>query len=156
MSKDKEKESKRKPQPLTAYQDQLAALTEAAERVNDAASVASEEIEALDRALLDIEPGLSVWTAPIHQSSTILVGEDGQSQTARREVKIGYGKLQKWGLLVSEVWSSSDGTTLASMVQPLRKADREVRLLAQPYLRSLLDLLLSGLNGAASQLPATA
>lgn len=151
MSKDKD--TKRKPQPLVPYQELLDSLSEAAARVNDAASVASDQIEALEKALLEIEPGVTVWTAPISLGATTLVSEDGHSQYATREMKFGFGKLQKWGLLVSETWFGSDGSALASMDQPLRKAEREARLLALPQLTPVLQALLSALEGAVTRLP---
>ncbi len=151
MSKDKD--SKRKTQPLGPYQELLESLSDAAARVNEAASVASDQIEALEKALLEIEPGVTVWTAPMQLGATTLVSEDGHSQNATREMKFGFGKLQKWGLLVSETWIANDGSALASMVQPLRKAEREARLLALPHLTSVLQALLSALEGAATRLP---
>lgn len=157
MSKDKEakdKESKRKP--LATYQTALDSIREAAGRVNQAASTASEDIETLDKELADIEPGVTVWTSPIYQGSATFAGQDERVTHATRVVKLGFGKSQKWGLLVSETWLAPNGAELATEVQLLRKAERDVRLLAHPYLGQILDAVLRALNASVSQLPVPA
>lgn len=152
MSKDKE--AKRKP--LATYQTTLDSIREVASRVNQAASSASDEIEALEKELADIEPGVTVWTTPIYQGAATFVGPDERATNASRVVKLGFGKSQKWGLLVSETYLAPNGAELGSEVQLLRKADRDVRLLAQPHLGLVLEAVLSALNAGVSQLPAAA
>jgi hypothetical protein len=157
MSKDKEaKEKETKRKPLASYQTALDNIREAASRVNQAASTASEDIEALEKELADIEPGVTVWTAPIYQGFATFAGQDERVTNATRVVKLGFGKSQKWGLLVSETYLAPNGTELATEVQLLRKADRDVRLLAHPYLGQVLDAVLSALNAGVSQLPLAA
>jgi tetrahydromethanopterin S-methyltransferase subunit G len=152
MSKDKE--AKRKP--LATYQNTLDGIREAATRVNEAASTASDDIEALEKELGDIEPGVTVWTAPIYQSSATFVGEDERAINATRVIKLGFGKSQKWGLLVSETYLAPNGSELGSDVQLLRKAERDIRLLAHPHLGLVLEAVLSALNAGVAQLPAAA
>jgi hypothetical protein len=145
------KEAKRKP--LAIYQEALDSIREAATRVNEAATCASEDIEALEKELADIEPGVTVWTAPIFQGPATFVGEDEQAASATRVIKLGFGKSQKWGMLVSETYVALNGTELGSDVQLLRKADRDVRLLSHPHLGLVLDAVLSALNSGVAQLP---
>lgn len=154
MSKEKEKEAKRKP--LATYQTALDNIREAATRVNQAASSASEDIEALEKELVDIEPGVTVWTTPIFQGPATFVGEDESVSNASRVVRLGFGKSQKWGLLVSETFVAPNGAELGSDVQLLRKADRDIRLLAHPHLGLVLEAVLSALNAGVSQLPLAA
>lgn len=148
----KEKESKRKS--LAAYQSTLVAIREAAARVNDAASAASDEIDLLERALAEIEPGVTVWTDPVFQGASTFVHDDAAVENATRIVKLGFGKLQKWGFLVSETFVSPNGSQLACEVQLLRKAERELRLMALPHLSHVLEGVLAALNAGVAKLPA--
>jgi hypothetical protein len=152
MSKDKEVKRK----PLASYQTTLDGIREAANRVNRAASSASDDIEALEKELADIEPGVTVWTTPIYQVAATYVGQDERATNATRVIKLGFGKSQKWGLLVSEAYVAPNGAELAAEVQLLRKAERDVRLLAHPHLGLVLEAVLSALNAGVSQLPAAA
>ncbi len=152
MSKDKE--AKRKP--LANYETALENIREAAARVNEAASSASEEIEALEKELTDIEPGVTVWTAPIARGPATFAAEEQTVSNATRVVKLGFGKSQKWGLLVSETFIGPDGAELGTEVQLLRKADRDLRLLAHPHLGQVLEAVLAALTAGVSQLPVAA
>lgn len=148
------KEAKRKP--LATYQTALDNIREAASRVNEAATLASDDIEALEKELADIEPGVTVWTAPVFRGSATYVGQDELATSATRVVKLGFGKSQKWGMLVSETFLAPNGAELASDVQLLRKADRDTRLLCHPHLGLVLDAVLGALNEGVAHLPPVA
>lgn len=145
------KEAKRKP--LSTYQTALDNIREAAARVNEAANLASEDIEALEKELADIEPGVTVWTAPVFRGSATYVDQDELVTSATRVVKLGFGKSQKWGMLVSETFFAPNGAELGSEVQLLRKADRDTRLLCHPHLGLVLDAVLGALNEGIAHLP---
>jgi hypothetical protein len=108
--------------------------------VNAAASAATEQIEEIENRLLESEPGISVWTAPILDEEGDFSDEDGASGRARRVVELGFTKVKKWGVAVREqYYSVDDGSLISADVRLLRKADRTLRVLCAPHLGVLLQ-----------------
>lgn len=130
----------------------LNAIHAASQTLNRAADEASAEIEALEDQLAEIDPGVTVWTGVLYQEPKEYVGPGGRSN-GTRSLRLGYVKGKKGGLIVSEEVIAFDGSIVAHEEVPLRKADRDVRLLLRPYLRDVLNQLLNALNLHVGRLP---
>lgn len=148
MSKEKKTDK-----TLVAFDDTLNAIKAAAQTLNRAADEASSEIEALEQELLDIEPGVNVWTDVLFTEPMTHVGASG-SQNGVRSLRLGYLKGKKGGLVVRDDVVAPDGTMLRQEELPLRKAERETRLFLRSHLPDVLNLVLNTLNAQVARLPA--
>lgn len=133
----------------------------ASKRLNKAGDKATDEIEALEKRLVDAEPGVAAWGPTIlTEESEYLDDETGASEPVQRRVTVGFGRRKKkWGFMVrEELWGKkrpedSDWTVSVSQETfPLRKADRDVRVLALPHLRSVAESVLAELERRTTQL----
>lgn len=131
----------------------LGEIREASKKFDEAASAATKAIESLEEQLLEIEPGISVWTDAIAETSEEQVGESGEAQTVKRVVKLGFAKIKKWGIAVSEDVFEESGKRLSSEQALLRKSDRDLRLLGAAHLGALLDALKDSLSARLETLP---
>jgi hypothetical protein len=123
--------------------------------INAAASAATEQIEEFEKNLLESEPGISVWTAPILDEEADFIDESGDSVRARRVVELGLAKVKKWGVAVREQYFGiEDGALVGHDIKLLRKADRTLRVLCAPHLGVLLEAVHSELSQLASRLEA--
>ncbi len=137
------------------FEGPLNEIRDASVKLNRAADEATKEIEALEKELLDIEPGVEVWTAPIDETDLELETEDGQSQTGKCVVRLGFSKVKKWGIAISSEVVDSDGKRVSKEETLLRKSDRDLRLLGLGHLGDLLGALKDALGERASKLPST-
>lgn len=145
----KEKKTEKAP---GAFDATLSAIKTASQALNRAADEASLEIEALEQQLSEIEPGVSVWTGVLLQEPTY-VGTPG-AKSGLRSVRLGYLKGKKGGLVVRDDVIAPDGTVLQQEEVPLRKAERETRLLLRSHLPEVLNLVLNTLTVQVGRLPA--
>src|SRR5262245_34108137 len=128
------------------YKQLFEQIRAASRTITAAASAATEQIEEFEKNLLEAEPGISVWTAPILDEESEYTDEAGDSGRARRVVELGLAKVKKWGVAVREQYFSiEDGALVGHDVKLLRKADRTLRVLAAPHLGVLLDAVHSEL-----------
>ncbi len=140
-------------------EDLLNKIRAAANRLNDAAEQTTKAVEALERELLDIEPGVTVWSA-ILQDGDYTFEDDTGSQLAHRTVTLGFAKTKKkWGIAVREQVKgkgseSGADAILHDEVSLLRKADRELRILAAPHLDELMQDILGELEARLERLGA--
>jgi hypothetical protein len=149
------KEKKSERNPTTAFDATLSAIKAATQTLNRAADEASEEIEALEQQLSDIDPGVNVWTGVLFQEPTTYGAPNG-IQNGLRLVKLGYLKGKKGGLVVREDVLAPDGTIVHQTDVSLRKAERETRLMLRSSLPDVLGLVLSTLSAQVSRLPPVA
>lgn len=131
----------------------LREIKEATAKLNRAAEDATKEIEKLEKELLEADIGVSVWTDAIFEASEQRVGEDGKSQNVKRVVKLGFAKVSKWGITVSEEVLDGKGKRLSLEQELLRKAERDLRLLGHEHLGVLLTALNSALSERVAKLP---
>ena len=120
--------------------DQLLGKIGAASKLlNNAASDATRRIEAVEERLLDAEPGVAVWSATLLNEKATYQRDDGAAEAAQRLVTIGFAraKKDKWGICVREELKVRKGITVSEEVRLLRKADRNLRILALPHLEQL-------------------
>lgn len=149
---------------MTIEQDLFAAELEeirtTSRALNAAGDAATDEIEALESRLIEVEPGVTAWGAEILSEETELADDDsGQSQPAKRSVTVGFGRRKKkWGLLVREVMAVKAkprdrdfGVVVSDEVTALRKADRQLRMLALPELGGVVQAVLAALREQAEQ-----
>lgn len=141
-----------------SQQDVLDKIHAAASRLNDVAEDTTREIEALEKQLVDIEPGVTVWSAVLMDCDTTLE-EDDRSRLAHRTLTLGFAKTKKkWGIAIREQikgQKTPDGpdSILEDSVSLLRKADRELRILAAPHLEQLTHDILGELEARLARLP---
>jgi flagellar biosynthesis GTPase FlhF len=137
------------------YKQLFEQIRAASGTINAAASAATEQIEEFEKNLLEAEPGVSVWTAPILDEEGEFTDEAGDSARARRVVELGLAKVKKWGIAVREQYFSiEDGSLVGHEVKLLRKADRTLRVLCAPHLGVLLDAVHSELALLAARVDA--
>jgi len=140
--------------PLLEQSSILERISVAVARLHQISDAATEQVEALEKRLLDIEPGVAVWSAVLLDDDCTFEDEDGTSQVAHRTVTLGFAKTKKkWGIAVREQIKGKAGkqgsdALLSDSINLLRKADRELRVLAAPH----LDQLLEDLAGAVESL----
>jgi hypothetical protein len=129
---------------------QLLTKIGAASRVlNGAANEATRRIEEVEQCLLDAEPGVSVWGATLlverasHQRD-----EAGLAEPAQRVVTLGFARSKKdrWGICVREELKVENGLGGSEELSLLRKADRNLRILALPHLEQLVRQVLAVLE----------
>jgi ribosomal protein S28E/S33 len=149
------KEKKSDKISVGAFDATLSAIKAASETLNRAADDASVEIDALEQELAAIEPGVSVWTGVLFQEPTTFVGSNG-TQNGVRAVKLGFLKGKKGGLVVSDAVIAMDGSVVQHDELPLRKAERETRLLLRAHLSDVLNLVLTTLTVQVGRLPVVA
>ncbi len=121
----------------------VTAIAAASRTLNQAAEEATRIIEQLDAKLVDAEPGVSVW-------GPVLLTE--KKKSVQRKVTLGFSKVKKkkWGLCIKEELKGSQGAVEEELTL-LRKADRNLRLLAVPHLDGLTNTILSTLFDAAKE-----
>ncbi|MET0409670.1 MAG: hypothetical protein ABW217_00170, partial [Polyangiaceae bacterium] len=137
------------------YKQLFEQIRAAAGTINAAAGAATEQIEEFEKNLLESEPGISVWTAPILDEEGDFIDESGDSGRARRVVELGLAKVKKWGVAVREQYFSiEDGALVGHDVKLLRKADRTLRVLCAPHLGVLLEAVHAELSLLASRVEA--
>jgi hypothetical protein len=137
------------------YKQLFEQIRAASGTINAAARAASEQIEEFEQNLLESEPGISVWTAPILDEEGDFIDEAGDSGRARRVVELGLAKVKKWGVAVREQYFAiEDGALLGQDVKLLRKADRTLRVLCAPHLGVLLAAVHAELSLLASRVDA--
>lgn len=156
---------------MKKVQDQFAPLIEEiremSHRLNEAVDTATDQIEELEKRLGDAEPGVSVWGPVLITEDSVheANGEGGSSEPAERTVTLGFGRAKKkWGFAVREVLRNrprpgyaDEGVTLHEEVSLLRKADRDLRLLALPHLREVVEAVRDELKRRTAELlPETA
>lgn len=146
------KEKKMEKALAGPFETTLNAIHAASQTLNRADDEATTEIEALEEQLLELEPGLTVWTGVLYQEPTEHAGPSGRLN-ATRSLRLGYVKGKKGGVVVREEVLLLDGTLAHHEEVPLRKAEREVRLLLRSHLADLLNLLLSSLTAQVGRLP---
>jgi hypothetical protein len=128
--------------------DQLLSKISAASKVlNSAAGDATRRIEAVEERLLDAEPGVAVWSATLLNEKANFQREDGAPEPAQRLVTLGFAraKKDKWGICIREELKVRKGT-VSEEVRLLRKADRNLRILALPHLEQLTREVLAVLE----------
>jgi len=122
----------------------------AASRVlNSAGNDVTHRIEALEESLIEAEPGLSVWGETLLSEEARHYGDDGHAPLpVRRVVTLGFAKVrrEKWGVAVREELTGRDGTLVYEDITLLRKADRNLRILALPHLEALARKILAALE----------
>lgn len=134
------------------YKQLFEQIRAASGTINAAASAATEQIEEFEKNLLESEPGISVWTAPILDEEGDFSDDEGDSGRVRRVVELGLAKVKKWGVAVREQYFSiEDGTLVGQEVRLLRKADRTLRVLCAPHLGVLLDAVHAELSLLAAR-----
>lgn len=128
-----------------AFTEQLERIRAATEKLNDAASEASKLIEATEKALVDLDPGIRVY------GDSVVVDD---SDVNGREVLLGFDKTEKrWGFVIREITRDGNGKSqLSDEVRLLRKADREVRVVAAPRIESLMNAIVAELDARVSSL----
>ena len=145
--------------------DLLVKITSASRALNRAADAAADQIERVEKALLDAEPGVSVWDAVILEEETLLQPEDAATaQDVLRRVTLGFAKVKsKWGIAVRDemlakkrVRDTQFSESVTCSVSLLRKSDRDLRLLAVDHLESLLGAILATLEARSSRVLVTA
>ncbi len=145
----KEKKTEKAP---GAFDATLSAIKTASQALNRAADEASLEIEALEQQLSEIEPGVSVWTRRVASGAHLRRRSWREKRLAFRAV--GLPQRQKGGLVVRDDVIAPDGTVLQQEEVPLRKAERETRLLLRSHLPEVLNLVLNTLTVQVGRLPA--
>lgn len=155
-SSHKAKGHESKGQEAKAAKSELARMLEsigqASKRLNDAASEATRRIESLEDELLAAEPGISVWGEPVLTQPASFTRADGTLGVGQRVITLGFDKVkkEKWGIAVREQLKS-ERDAVEEEVLLLRKADRELRLLALPHLEGLVRQILSTLEAQVRQ-----
>lgn len=126
----------------------VARITAASRLLNNAASEATRKIEALEQTLLDAEPGVSVWGATLLVEKASFQRDEATAEAAQRVVTLGFTRVkkEKWGIAVRDELKARKGFTLDEDVQLLRKADRNLRILALPHLEDLARQVLAALE----------
>jgi hypothetical protein len=137
------------------FEGPLNEIRNASAKLNRAADNATKEIEALEKELLEIEPGVEVWTPSIAETEEEMESDDGQRQTGKRVVRLGFSKVKKWGIAISSEVVDGDGKRVSKEETLLRKADRDLRLLGLEHLGDLLGALKDALGERASKLPSS-
>jgi len=130
-------------------------------QLNVAVDSATDEIEALEKRLVDAEPGVSVW-GPVLLSTATTHSDDetGATMPVQRTVTLGFGRgKKKWGFLVRDVCLPQNPPNNGTWSEPvvdevcmLRKADRELRLLALPHLAGVVQAVREELQQCADRL----
>lgn len=141
---------------MNAYKELLSQIAAASESLNQAADEASETISSIEKKLLGAEPGVTVWHATILKEET----SHEDAEVAQRRVALGFGKARsKWGIVVrDEVFGKKRPRDteyterLGGEISLLRKSDRDLRIVAVPYLTGLLGDILSALTARADKL----
>jgi len=145
------------------YTSILAQIQGAAEALNRAASDATKRIEKLEDRLVDVDPGVSVWGATLATEQDEYVDEaTGETVPVQRTATLGFGRVKKdWGFVVREELKAKKGgkgsawnVPVSEDTRPLRKADRELRILALPQLPALLQSVLDEVTARAERLGA--
>ncbi len=138
---------------LIDFDAPLRHIHEASVKLNRAAEVATKDIERLEKELLQAEPGVSVWTDAIAESEEQYVSDDGQTQTGKRVTKLGFAKVAKWGITVSQELFDAEGRRLDRDLSLLRKAERDLRLLGREHIGLVLEALRGALEERLAKLP---
>lgn len=130
-------------------------------KLNEAVDAATDKIESLEKRLGDAEPGVSVWSSTLLTETIPHPEAEGPGvQQVQRVVTLGYGRAKKkWGFMVrEEVHGKKQPEDLewtepvSDEVCPLRKADRELRLLALPHLSDVVESVRDALKQRALRL----
>ncbi|TPV96555.1 MAG: hypothetical protein B7733_04135 [Myxococcales bacterium FL481] len=140
----------------------LRSIAQSSATLNHKAEAATREIERLEKRLVDAEVGIAVEHACILSEETTWRSDGGKEEPAQRSVNLGYGKAKsKWGITVRVQWQGKKrvrdhqwNKDLDSEVFLLRKADRELRVLAQPHLPGLVAAIANALDDRLALLEA--
>lgn len=126
----------------------LSKISAASKLLNHAAGDATRRIEAVEESLLEAEPGVAVWSATLLNEKASYQREDGAPEPAQRLVTLGFAraKKDKWGICVRDELKVRKGITVSEEVRLLRKADRNLRILALPHLEQLTREVLAVLE----------
>lgn len=143
------------------YTQVLDEIRSTSKKFNKASDAATEQIESVEKRLLEVEPGVTVWGPRLLSEDIQHVDEDtGASCPAHRVVTLGFGRSKKkWGFVVrqevvgqAEGAAGGQGLTLVDEVRSLRKADRDLRIMALPHLLQVVQAVRDELNRRVTQL----
>ena len=137
----------------------LSRIAVASSKLNNAAEEATKTIESLEEQLVEADPGVTVWgEILVAEKTSYQRDESAVAEAAQRVVTLGFTKVKKkrWGLAVKEEYRGKRDVVLQEEVTQLRKADRNLRLLALPHLPQLADLIAEELEVHVEALEAAA
>lgn len=146
---------------MTQAKELLAQIAAASKVLNQAADAASDAISSIEKKLLDAEPGTTVWHQTLLEEETTFAREEGADEVpAQRRVTLGFAKVKgKWGIAVREeilgkkkARDTEFTDVLSSEVSLLRKADRDLRIVAMPAINSLLEAILEAVKARTLRL----
>lgn len=153
----------------------LGQIGAALSKLKAAERFADDKIKQVERALRKLDPGVEVWTPAVVQEQGIQcpgLGEPGQQVS--RTVSLGFARVdlmpglkgwaralpwskvgKVWGLALREEYRAEGAgqPRLRQDMTLLRKASRELRMLAAPHLDQLLGLIHDELRAHVDHLP---
>jgi hypothetical protein len=151
-----------------------------AAKLHKADRIARRHVRALERALLRVHPGVPLWTEPFHSDQAPMshagdgTSESGpRSESGTRTVSLGFARvtllpvvnrvlraakiphgIDVWGLVVCErLQGGGRKKVVTERVTLLRRADRDLRLLALAQLDALVRLVHDELDARVNALP---
>ncbi len=146
---------------IEEYADVLGAISREAKPINEITDELNKEIGELEIKLAEAGVGLTVWADEIiREDDVFATSPKGKRVPAVRSVVLGYGKESgDWCILAREIINPREasyppnmGSVLSDCQIPLRRADRETRLVARQYFRSLLESVLAEVREKARDL----
>ena len=130
-------------------------IAEISRKINTAAEEAAGYVSKVEKRLLEAEAGVVVWDAElVDEEMPYQPSKDEPAVPAKRKVTFGFSKVKsKWGFAVREEFFTKSTPAAQEFTEPayakislLRKADRDLRILAAEHVPTLLDKILGALN----------